>query len=254
MNKNILAQIFDWLGDVFERFNPAAFRFLAAFLPYLSPLPVAWITQRSAGTYLGFSPTIGFIFVFTLEGIGLWFTSLLVDSIVDWIKSKNKNSFVITVVLSFAVLAYITILIILNVLLESSTDGYTATYGTVVGLLCLLPLITGIGNGYYKFQLRSTNTMESDREFQRNLDERIRQEKREDRIKSKLIKAGINPLSTPQIYQKETELVDSSAKGDWRLLSHSERERVRTTMSISEIISKHNVSRSTAFEWKRKSD
>jgi len=255
MDKNTLAKVFDWLGEVFERFNPAAFRFLAAFLPYLSPFPVAWLTQHSAGRYLGFTPSIGFIFVFTLEGIGLWFTSLLVDSVVDWIKSKNGKSGVITLILGFAVVAYIAILILLNVILESNTDGYTATYGLVVALLCLLPLITGIGNGYYKYQLKSGSNIELEREYQRGLEEKIRQEKREDRMKSKLIKAGINPLAFPsQNFQSTTEVVEmeSASKGDWRLLTSTERNLVRTALSVSEIMTKHNVSRSTAFEWKKK--
>lgn len=254
MNNNFLAIMFDWLGEVFEKFNPAAFRFLAAFLPYLSPIPVAWITQQSAGEYLHFNNTVGFIFVFTLEGIGLWFTSLLVDSIVDWIKSRNKNAWIITFVLSMAVLAYITILISLNVLLESSTEGYTTTYGIVVGLLCVLPLITGIGNGYYKFQLKSNRSIASDLEYQRNLGEQIRQEKREDRLKGKLIKAGMNPLLRVPAYQETVEDVTPVSKGDWRHLSKKEKDLVRTTLSIPEIMKTHNVSRSTAFDWKRKSD
>lgn len=253
MNNNFLATMFDWLGEVFEKFNPAAFRFLAAFLPYLSPIPVAWITQQSAGAYLHFNNTVGFIFVFTLEGIGLWFTSLLVDSIVDWIKSRNKNAWIITFVLSMAVLAYITILISLNVLLESSTDGYTTTYGIVVGLLCILPLITGIGNGYYKFQLKSNSSITSDHEYQRNLDEKIRQEKREDRLNGKLIKAGINPLFRAPAYQESVEEVALSPKKDWRLLTHSERIELKN-LSAKEIMKKYGIGESTAFSWKAKSE
>jgi len=92
-NSNWLAQIFDWLGEVFERFNPSAFRFLAAVLPYLTPLPVAWLTAHSASDFLDFPPNIAFVFVFALEGVGLWFTSLLVDAVVDWVRSHNVKTF-----------------------------------------------------------------------------------------------------------------------------------------------------------------
>ena len=65
-SNNWLASVFEWLGETFEKFNPAAFRFLAAFLPYLTPFPVAWITMTSAKEFLKFTPEVAFIFVFAL--------------------------------------------------------------------------------------------------------------------------------------------------------------------------------------------
>src|SRR6476660_6456705 len=106
---NWLANIFEWLGEVFERFNPSAFRFLAATLPYLTPLPVAWLTARSATSFFGFTPTMAFILVFCLEGIGLWFTTLLVDAVVQAIRSSNWKSWLIVLMFVFAVGAYLII-------------------------------------------------------------------------------------------------------------------------------------------------
>lgn len=150
---NFLAAIFDFIGDALERFNPAAFRFLSAVLPYLTPIPVAWLTARSASLYLHFDSTVAFIFVFCLEGIGLWFTSLLVDSVVDWVRSRNWKSFVPVVLFFIAVISYVYLLVNLNVTLESASGNSNPVLSKVITLMCFLPLITGIGNGYYKLKL-----------------------------------------------------------------------------------------------------
>jgi hypothetical protein len=150
---NWLANIFNFFGDALERFNPAAFRFLSASLPYLTPVPVAWLTSQSAATFLHFNPQVAFIFVFSLEGIGLWFTSLLVDSVVDWVRSKNWKSFVPVVMFAIAVVAYVYLLVNLNVTLESASGNSSPVLSKVITLMCFLPLITGIGNGYYKLKL-----------------------------------------------------------------------------------------------------
>lgn len=152
-NTNWLANLFDWLGEVFEKFNPSAFRFLAAILPYASPLPVAWLTSRSSADILHFSPAVAFVFVFALEGMGLWFTSLLVDSIVDAIRSKNAKSYILVLIFGIVVSAYIFILVNLNVTLEQASGKVVPALSQVITLICFLPLLTGVGNGYYKLKL-----------------------------------------------------------------------------------------------------
>lgn len=153
LNRNFLASIFNFLGDALEEFNPSAFRFLSAVLPYLTPVPVAWLTADSAATFLHFTRTISFIFVFALEGIGLWFTSLLVDAVVDWVRSRNRGSFVPVIMFTLAVGSYVFLLVSLNVTLESARGDSNAELSKVITLMCFLPLITGIGNGYYKLKL-----------------------------------------------------------------------------------------------------
>lgn len=160
MRANILASFFDYLGDALERFNPSAFRFLAAALPYLTPVPVAWLTAHSSSEFLHFTPTVSFIFVFALEGIGLWFTTLLVDAVVDWVRSRNWKSFVPVVLFVLTVSSYVYLLVNLNVTLESASGNVNPALSKVITLLCFLPLITGIGNGYYKLKLDYETDME----------------------------------------------------------------------------------------------
>jgi hypothetical protein len=250
MDNNFLAKAFDWVGEVFERFNPSAYRFLGAVLPYLTPLPVAWLTAHSAEKFLGFTPSIAFIFVFVLEGIGLWFTSLLVDSVVDWIRSRNWKTGAITVVLGVAVFAYMYLLVSLNVLLKENDN---VIYSQVVTLLCFLPLISGIGNGYYKLKLKADTLSEEARIYERTKEEKVREDKKQAKLETKLLKHGIDPRQPlVQQYQETVPAVRLVVKSDWRLLNESERNLVRHNMSVPEIMEKHQVSRATAFEWKKK--
>ena len=178
---NALAAVFNWVGESFEKLTPAAFKFLSAVLPYVTPFPVAWLTSKSASEYLEFTQEVSFIFVFGLEGIGLWFTSLLVDSVVEAIKSKNKNGWYLVILFTVVVAVYIVILVNLNVRLEiSSGHSVNPNLSTVITLLCFLPLITGIGNGYYRIRLDNRTRQEDSEYYNRDLGERLRQEKRDD--------------------------------------------------------------------------
>ena len=181
-SNNWLASIFDWLGDALERFNPSAFRFLAASLPYLTPIPVASLTAHSASNFLSFTPQVAFIFVFALEGIGLWFTTMLVDSVVAWVRSKNWKSFIPVLLFSFTVYAYVLILVTLNVTLESASGNTNPALSKVITLMCYLPLITGIGNGYYKLQIDHKTDTELSKQHSEELDAQIRREQREERL------------------------------------------------------------------------
>ena len=60
-NSNFLAKGAEWVGEVFEKLSPSLFRFLAAFLPYLSPVPVSVVTAKSAGEFLDFDTTVAFV-------------------------------------------------------------------------------------------------------------------------------------------------------------------------------------------------
>jgi len=250
-NSKWLANLFEWLGEVFETFNPAAFRFLAAFLPYLTPFPVAWLTMKSAETFLDFTPAVAFTFVFALEGLGLWFTSLFVDAIIAWIRSRNIKTFALVALFGAVVSAYVYLLINLNVTLKGGNDPVLQD---VITLLCFLPLLSGIGNGYYKWNLEQKVEQKSEKEAAKQLEEQRHQEKRQDKRESKLLKHGINPLTQ---YQSTVQVADSTpekpkGKSDWRLLTPEERYEVVHLLSIPQIMKKYPIAESTAYLWKAK--
>jgi hypothetical protein len=208
---NWLASFFNNAGEVFEKFNPAAFRFLAAFLPYMTPIPVAWITMHSAGKFLSFDPWVSFVFVFGLEGIGLWFTALFVDSVVTAIRSQNIKAWVTVGMFAIAVTVYITILVRLNVTIETATNNNSPAYSQVITLLCFLPLITGIGNGYYKLALESATAIEEAQEKQDQWQREQWKTKEGNKQQVRLAKAGINPLApAPVVLQQVVDTMSES--------------------------------------------
>lgn len=210
-NTNWLADLFNKAGEVFEKFNPAAFRFLAAFLPYLTPVPVAWVSQVNATKFLNLPPQVSFIFVFGLEGIGLWFTALFVDSIVTAIRSKNWKSWITVLMFAVAVTVYVTILVNINVIIEQSSGQDNPAYSRVITLLCFLPLITGIGNGYYKLTLESKTNIEIAQQKQQEWEQEQWKTKETNKQQVRLAKAGVNPLS-PVVLQQVSDTVSEKRK------------------------------------------
>ena len=188
MKTNWLAHIFDWTGEVFERFTPSAFRFLAAVLPYLTPVPVAWLTADSAAKFLNFPAGIAAVFVFALEGIGLWFTTLFVDSVVDWVRSRNVKTFAVVLMFAVTVAAYVMLLVDLNVTLERAVGQTNPAISRVITLLCFLPLLTGVGNGYYKLKLEYKTEVQLAKQHDMEIRERVREEARQDRMERFRIK------------------------------------------------------------------
>jgi hypothetical protein len=238
MNKNILSAIFDYLGDALERFNPSAFRFLAAVLPYLTPVPVAWLTAHSSATFLDFTPQVSFIFVFALEGIGLWFTTMLVDAVVDFVRSKNFKSIFPVFLLGGTVIAYVYILVVLNVTLEEASGNTSPALSKVITLLCFLPLITGVGNGYYKLKLDYKTQTDIDRQRQDEKERQIRQENREERLEKLRIRAGKNVES----FQKVSSGGEESSTDDQKVSGKMESWR-----KVREKLSKEQLERLAEF-------
>lgn len=231
---NWLADVFDYAGEIFEKFNPSAYRFLAAVLPYLTPLPVAWLTADSASEFLNFPPNISFVFVFALEGIGLWFTSLLVDAIVDWVRSRNWKTFAIILMFGIVVTVYVTILVDLNVTLENAVGNGNPALSRIITLMCYLPLITGVGNGYYKLKLEHRTETERARQEANELAERVRQEKRQDKNERYKMRYAAN-ASNEQVpnVRKPTEHRTNESANDVRkeilqYIEHVERTQNRT--------------------------
>jgi len=257
-NSNFLAKGAEWVGEVFEKLSPSLFRFLAAFLPYLSPVPVSVVTAKSAGEFLDFDTTVAFVLVFVLGGIGLWFTSLLVDAVVDYIQAGNYRDWKsLSVVLLFvlAILGYIGIEIGLNVSIH--TEDSSPQRQVVLFLLSMLPLITGIGNGYYKLKLQQNAESKAEKKRLDELEEQRHQEAREDRLKNKMIKNGMNPMEAKKVaYQADTVSIPpvqetkKALPKDWRLLNLEQKRKVRYSMTPKEIMEASGVSRATAYNWK----
>lgn len=200
----ILAYIVDWVGDVFEHLSPAMFKMLSTVLPYLTPLPVAWLTAHSAAQFLGFTPQISVVFVVMLEGIGLWSTTELVDAFVEAIRSRTLKAWGVVIFLSAVVVTYVALLISLNVTLERAIGNVNPTYSFVLTLICFLPVIAGSLNGYRKVKLERKTEMQIAKEQQDAKEAQMRAEKYDHKLKMKAVDKGFNPFAPQQTYAMDT--------------------------------------------------
>jgi len=254
VNKTWLSSKLDALQDVFEHASPSILSMLAVFLPYLTPIPIATLTAASAERFLGMSPGISFVFVFVLEGIGLWTTVIFVDSIVQFIKSRNTKTGVMVIILFAVVCIYITILVNLNVSLEESAKVVSPVYSRVITLICFLPLISGFMAGYNKIQNDYKINTEKETEYNRNLAEKLRQEKREDSLRNKMLKRGMMPTTfqanTVGVAQDSRPNITSS---DWRVVNKQitpEQRQDIATLPVSSTASTWKISERTALNWR----
>lgn len=207
MKTTWLADFAEKISITFEKFNPALFRLLATVLPYSTPLPVAWYTSRSAQTFLEFTPEISGVFVFGLEGMGILFTSLFVDSVIDWIRSRNFKTFALVAIFGVVVIAYVSLLVNLNVTLEQiNNPDNNQALSQVITLMCFLPLLTGIGNGYYKWKLESKSALDNDKEYERSIAEKEAERRSLERRERNHLKYG-KQLGQSATYPAETKSV-----------------------------------------------
>lgn len=177
--------IFNSLTDVIRAASPSIFSFIETTLPYSTPMPIALISSSSAATFFGLKGLGLFLFVYSLEGIGLIATTKLVEAIVDFVRGRNMKTLIIIAVLIIAVYAYITILVSLNV--KMHTEYTDENFSQALTLICYLPLIAGVLNGLGLLKIEYINTVKEAKE----LEERRHQESREDRNRRWELKHGV---------------------------------------------------------------
>lgn len=159
MKENLIVKAFDGLAKFFYALLPAV-------LPYSTPLPIAMITASSAETFFNMTPWVAGVFVFSLEGLGVWSTTALIDRVVEWVRSRNPKVAWTVVILFAVVTAYIAILILLNVVLKGDKSP---AYKAAVTLICFLPFIAGVLNGFHKVGLKDQDMVLYNSEEQRKL-------------------------------------------------------------------------------------
>lgn len=177
---------FQSLTEVIRALSPSIFAFIETTLPYTTPMPIALISSASAATFFGLKGFGAFLFVYSLEGIGLISTSKLVEHVVVFIRSRNVKTAITIAVLAVTVIVYITILVSLNVKIHKEfTDE---NFRQALTLICYLPLIAGVLNGLSLVKIEDVNSAE----YQKRLKEQHYQEARGDRVKLKALEKGVN--------------------------------------------------------------
>ena len=182
----LFVSLFDGLLRGVDHATPSTFALDATLLPWMLPLPIAFMTASSLETYFGWEHWASLTMGLGLEGLGILVWARLANAVVE----KRISNGALWMLGGVAAV-YETILIVLNVVLalRHGTDGY---YALVLFLVCLLPALSAILYGYHKYDV--IHKLAEEQAAAVALAEKIRQEKREDRKAAQALK-----------YAKDTE-------------------------------------------------
>jgi hypothetical protein len=185
MESNLVVKFFEGIAKFL-------YALLPTILPYSTPLPIAMITASSAETFFGMTPFIAGVFVFSLEGLGVWSTTTFIDKFVEWIRSRNPKVAWMSAIMALVVVAYIAVLILLNVVLKGNNS---TAYRWAVTLVCFLPFIAGILNGFRKVDLQDNDMWALRHAEETATKDKERDNKHELAKMRTLAKHGFNPLA-----------------------------------------------------------
>ena len=247
MDKNILARFFDWNREVVEAAESPFARLAAFFLPILAPLVPAFITGvRLYNLYLQLIgknlpsevALVGaLITAVVLEILGYVGIVAVVRFIYKWAKTRRDEFLVPMALTGLSALFYLVIMGLVNFQLGNSEPNPDL----ILALLSALSIPAGL--------IFASNLVENE---EKKSEYEIRQERRDDKLKSKLIKAGIDPRTPVRTFQSEIPMSIVDTRGDWRLLTKTQRQELGR-LSADEIMRKYGIGESTAFAWKAKS-
>lgn len=205
-----MKQFFDSLTTIIRAASPSIFAFIETTLPYTTPTPIALISSASAASFFGLKGFGAFLFVYSLEGIGLISTSKLVEHVVIFIRSRNVKTAITIAVLAVTVIVYITILVSLNVKIHNEfTDS---NFKQALTLICYLPLIAGVLNGLALVKIEDTESAE----HKQKIAEQHYQESRSDKLKLKALDKGVNLFQSTTAPAPEAYKPKGKTPGDYR--------------------------------------
>lgn len=180
-----LVALFDGIKAAVDHSNLSLFALVATALPFILPLPVAFMSSHSAQKFFGWEPWAANVLGFGLEGLGLLAWVRLVDSILDVVRSANRRLTVIVVVYGLVALVYEILLIFLNTVL-AYRDGADSDYVIVLTCICLLPALSAAI--YAAHRQTTERALEREKQEAKDLAEKIRQEQRADRKEARELK------------------------------------------------------------------
>lgn len=247
--KLYIMKFLDSVRDIFETATPSVFAVLAAILPYFSPIPIAVYTASKAQEYLGFDPWVSGIFVFVLEGLGVWATTTLVDAVVDFVRSRNGKTVFIVLFLTGVVGAYLFILVNLNVRLEAALGEISGELANIITLICFLPALSGVMNGIWKLKLEHKTEVQKAKDLE-ELHYQQRQGELNERWRLRhgfALDVNYTEVTRPRVKEsvKRFDLRNDEGK------LHKDRDFILHA-DVSEVCKKYGVSRKTVYNWRER--
>jgi hypothetical protein len=237
-----LIVFFDGLRMATVHGTPSIVGFFAALSPLIAPMAMAAMTSVNLQAHFHWLIWQAFLLGVSLEVVGFPLWVFTTESIfMDGWKGTTRQMWLLG-----SVIVYEAVIIVVNAILGS----HTLVDFLLLLFLCMLPALCGVAYSYSN----KKNEQVLANERQEVIDAQIRAEQNELKLKGKMIKAGLNPQAP--VFNSDTPKVtiQREKKGDWRLLTSEQKHEIIHVLQPTQIMQKHNVSRSTAFEWKRKSD
>jgi len=181
MMERSIVVFWDGLRNATEHGTPSLLGFVSAFLPLLTPAPVAGMTAISLMHFFGWEPWQAWMMAVALEcaGFVLWTT------LTELLMRDGWKGTIMQYFFGGAVVVYQAILIIINAVLTAQ-EGARESYVMVLLLLSLLPALGSISYAYRNYG--NVRRLEDERKQEIEHKERERQEKREDKFRRQGIK------------------------------------------------------------------
>jgi hypothetical protein len=207
MKTTFLANFFDRIREIVEAAETPFSKLAVFVLPILSPIVPASFTGMHVFKLLedifdfdpSISVTLATIIGLVLEILGYVGAIEFIGSVFRWLKNQTQDGYLVPMVITgLAYLFYLVAMFFINVQLGIYFNT-PSIINNVIGLLSFITVPTG---------LLAANHLGQKAEDEQSYV--IRQEKREDRLKSKAIKAGINPYSLPSSVNNQTLNLDVS--------------------------------------------
>ena len=243
-----LAEFFNRQREVIEAAEQPFAKLAVFVLPILAPTIPAFVT--SLHMYQLFIEILTFnnkhiaAFIVSsasglvLEMLGYVGAINFIKSLFDYVR-RRRDEYLLPLALNFSAYAfYLAAMYLINVKLGQYFE-VAPIVSAIIGLLAFITVPTGL--------LAANHLSVID---VKDEEERLRQEKRQDKLNNKLIKAGIDPRLT--VLQGTTSAVKEKPR-DWRNLSDEQKYRVAHVLSIKEIMDEFPVSEATAYNWKKQS-
>lgn len=201
----MLARLFDKIREIIEAAETPFAKMAIFLLPILAPIVPATFTglhiykllMNVFGTYNpSILTTLAVIVGLVLEMLGYVGAIQFIHSVFRLVRGENTALWLQVILTGFAYVFYLLAMFLINVQL-GKYFGTPPIVNSIVGLLSFITVPTG---------LLAANYLGNKSELE--LDYVLRQEQREDRLKAKALKAGINVFApAPQVLQLDTPQV-----------------------------------------------
>jgi hypothetical protein len=262
-NTNWLAQKFITQREIIEAAETPFSKLAMFILPIISPLVPATMTGMhlfqifldvftfNHSEYL--SGALAIVAGLVLELLGYVGAITFIKSTFNYFSTQKAEYLIPMVLNGMAYTFYLVLLFMINYQLGKYL-GVNPVLNNIIATLSFVTVPTSLLAGSHlsekswaEKQQKAEDDANKLRQMEYDREDKIRQEQAEYKLARHRINRGIP--ETPVTYNQDVPY--TQPKGDWRLLDEGQRNRCRHVLNVPQIMEEFNVSKSTAYEWKK---